>query len=164
MEIIYILLFLAFLIILIIFGIIVYNIYQDSKHEDPPIPPLPTNNCTRPASALINVSSITNCNDVLGNQTPFKYVCPGNNFPLYATVSTVPVPYLAACAGFCGSDDFTNNICNNPTDQYNTCIQLTKPVNCNGASFPVGYDGNNNYYYVYEASTGPCVNPQCQNS
>lgn len=155
-------LILAIIFLFIIFSIILYNILHG---------PINNNNnnnntfkkCTRNTDDMINIKGITNCYDVNNNITPYKYVCPSNNFPLFATLSNVEIPYLTACSGYCSSGNFINNVCADTDNQlYNTCINLTKPINCNTLAMPVAYDSNNVYYYINYAGSGICVNSNCQ--
>jgi len=159
-------LFIIFAILFIIGIIIVsYYLYQDSKRPNLPIPPA-NNNCIKSLDNLINVSNVNNCvlND--GAEGPYK-ILDGKliGFHPGAVVANTSTPSLAACSTYCIISSPTNNKCPDGAGQtaYDACIKLTKPVNCNGAAFPVAFSQTNEagleYFYIYGQPFTPCQNP-----
>lgn len=76
---------------------------------------------------------------------------------LNMVVNPVPIYYLDVCKEYC-TDGFDGKNCVNGTNQeeFNKCINISKPVNCKGLSMPVAASGVT-LYYPNEAGVGRCL-------
>jgi hypothetical protein len=109
---------------------------------------------TNDPSLIQLTEDIPCCINSLGGVTNRRYV-----ESLNAVVSTSPTFYLNACAGFCGTGGVGSdgNCVNGNTENFNTCIQLTKPVNCDGTAMPVAALGPQ-LFYILSATNANCIN------
>jgi len=73
------------------------------------------------------------------------------------TLSPFPKPYQKICEQYCTSGMDVLGICNSNDGQedYDKCINLTKPVGCNSLSNPIAAVGID-YYYINSIGSINC--------
>lgn len=145
-----IILYIILLSLLIIF--IVYNILAISRYRNKFYESFETSNqaCTPDLASLPDAGNLC-C--MLGNSvTSNRYI-----HDLNMVVSPFPEPYEKICEGYCKKGMETKGICLDGLGQedYDECINLTKPVNCNSLSKPVAVSGTT-YYYINSSGNGGC--------
>jgi len=145
------------IIIIVIFGIIliaiavlILTIKPNTITTGGEAGVVPVKHCVISPSDLPNLTS-ANCCVIFGSLTNSKFLS-----SLNLVVSPVATNYLDVCSGFCRNGLDTSTIkCNGGTNQENSllesCIQASKPVNCNDLSQPVAIDG---ITYLYPSSAG----------
>jgi hypothetical protein len=117
------------------------------------------NTCAQSTTGLINVSDniIYPCccaGNGFGGQAKFL---PGYNMIIYPGV---PVSYLSVCVGYCDVYDQQTNSCTSATNpqaqlQFDQCVSLLEPNNCNGTTLPIAYS-ESSFYYAQLANVPPC--------
>lgn len=147
-----ILIIVVFIIIvgLTIVTIVVIRREQESSNTGDIIDP--KRPCTRATDELVNVSQLECC-CIGGQQTDFRYI-----ESLDVVVSPGPTYFLDACAGFCknGNYDPTTERCQSgSSEKFQSCANLTRPVNCDSPAMPVGVDGIE-FFYVHSATKEEC--------
>lgn len=111
-----------------------------------------TDQCIRSTNDLIDITDVPCC-CIGGFSTNTRYVR-----KLNAVVGPTPVYYLNACAGFCNNGSFnptTEQCSTGSSDQFKSCLNLTKPINCKGSAMPVAVEGIQ-FYYIQSASDDAC--------
>lgn len=136
-----------FIIILLITSFLAIYSYYISKETT--LPPNQSN-CQVATNLLENITNLYCC--YIGNTiTSSKYV-PSLNM----VVNPVSIYYLDVCQEFCGTEGINDDKteCINPIYQqeFEGCINLSKPQNCIGLSMPVAING---LTYYYSNSAGP---------
>lgn len=154
----FILIFIFFLlvIIFIIINFVLINKYQKNKTiesiniED---------KCKININTLPNIEALKCC-FISENITLNKYV-PSLNM----VVNPVQKPYMDVCKQFCknGLTDLNTCVDNIGQDDFDNCIEISKPIDgCNDLSMPVAKDGIT-YYYPYNATDDICqITVPCQ--
>lgn len=102
-----------------------------------------------------SVPDITNdlCCYVGTEPTASRYV-PSINI----VVNPVAIPYLPVCQGFCTEGFYADGLtCVDGVGQseFNRCMQIATPIDCEGLSLPVAYAGSTPYY-VFAATESSC--------
>jgi len=137
---------------------IVLLIRENQKKSDPTVNP-GSNQCSKPISELESISDNPCC--LLGGEpTALRFMKSIN-----MTVGPVPTYYLDACAGFCkdGMVDKNSLKCVSGSNvDFDNCVDRIKPVDCQGAAFPVAIDGIQPFYAKSATKaqcteTGSCV-------
>lgn len=111
-----------------------------------------TDQCTRSNGELIDLTDVPCC-CTSGFATDNRYVR-----KLNMVVGPNPVSYLGACAGFCANGSYNPETeqCNTgSSEQFTSCVNLTKPDNCKGSAMPVAVEGIQ-FYYVQSATDAAC--------
>lgn len=150
-------LFLLWLIVLVLCIVfIVINLQGIDKYREAvniTVSPI-SKECTVPLDELPDVADLPCC-IVSGTTTASKFVKEIN-----MVANPIPIYYIDACKGFCtyGYDNQIN-VCINGRGQeeFNNCIELTKPKNCDGLAMPVARSGST-YYYANSATNAKCAN------
>lgn len=143
-------------ILFIIISILAIYYYYNSKQT---ILPPSESICIVSNDLLINISDYYCC--FVGNTiTSSKYI-PSLNM----VVNPVSIPYLNVCIEYCGISgiDESKTLCNNIIYQedFEKCIEISKPINCVGLSMPVAVSGIN-YYYPNAAGQSSCqIQKEC---
>ena len=136
------------IIILFFLGLFLILIFSKKSNIDPINP----NKCIRPISSLIDIKD-KQCCYINGKVTPFRYL-----LEIDSVVSPEPVFYLNACSNFCkdrliSSDRKKCKFGN--SEKFIKCINLTKPINCNGSAMPVAILGNE-FFYIKSSTKANC--------
>lgn len=114
----------------------------------------PKRPCVRSTNQLIDISQFECC-CLGGQQTDFRYIK-----SLDVVVSPGPTYYLDACAAFCENGNYnpTTEICRTGSStKFTSCINMTRPVDCDGTAMPIAVDGIE-FFYVHSATKEDCVN------
>jgi hypothetical protein len=108
--------------------------------------------CVRATNQLIDISKLECC-CLGGQQTDLRYVP-----SLDVVVSPGPTYFLDACAGFCQNGNYnpTSETCQNgPSQRFQSCVNLTRPINCTSPAMPVAVNGIQ-FYYIHSATNQEC--------
>lgn len=152
----YILIFFLIIVTIIITILAIYNYYIQKET----IYPNTENLCIVAIDLLPTVSN--QCCYIGGTATGSRYVEEINMI-----VNTIAIPYLDVCIQYCGiegvNEDKTK--CINQENEANqeafdTCVNISKPINCIGYSMPVAVLGNT-YYYPNSAYNEGCEFKTC---
>lgn len=141
------------LLVLLIIGICQKKIFNQNEVTTTTLP----NTCEQQSTAgLIDVSQLPCCcsGNGFGGQSKFL---PGYNMIISPGI---PNSFLNVCVGYCDNYDSETNTCTSASNpqaqlQFNQCVDLLKPNNCNGAALPIGYSGPL-FYYAQLANVPPC--------
>lgn len=118
----------------------------------------PITQCSVSPSTVPSVSNMPCC--YLGTTPTASIFSPQLNM----VVNPVAIPYLPVCQGFCTSGVLADGItCLNGLGQgnFDQCMKISTPKNCNSIAMPVAYSGTTAYYPKAATSascltTGPC--------
>lgn len=119
------------------------------------------NTCEQQGIAgLIDVSNIPCCCAANGFGGQSKYLS-GYNMIISPGI---PVSYLNVCIGYCDTfvpDQTGSGTCTSASNpqaqlQFDQCVNLLQPNNCNGSASPIGYSGSL-FYYAQLANVPPCT-------
>jgi len=142
-------------IILAILALIYFS-YRNTNSTNNVGPGFESPPCSESLSNLPDITDAPCCFFNRANST-LKY---NRNFDL--TLAPFPTYYLDVCIGFCPNGDFNYDtkqcVTTNPTalNKYNNCVNLLKPLNCQGQALPIAVsDGI--AYYGFEAGNGNCT-------
>ena len=141
-----------FVIIVILVVITVLVVRQEQIEAGRTVIVDPRRPCVRSTDQLVNISQ-RNCCCIGGQQTDLRYVP-----SLDVVVSPGPTYYLDACAAFCqdGNFDPTTKTCRTgSSDRFVSCVNLTRPINCDSPAMPVAVDGIE-FFYVHSATNAEC--------
>lgn len=143
----------SLVVIFAILFIIVFSLYINKLKTDVElVTEDAVNDCSIPPSAE-NIQFEPCC--VVGNSiTASRY-----SRELNMVVNPVAIPYLEVCQGYCVQGVTAEGKCFNGEGQneYDNCIQISTPVNCNGIALPVAYVGIT-AYYPNSAGDALCTN------
>lgn len=111
--------------------------------------------CVKPFNTLPQVPDL--CCVIGGRLTASRYV-----EELDLVVNPNPIPYVAACSGFCTNGVITTGTppvatCRDGVgkEKFDNCVMLAKPVNCTDPAEPVAALGTT-YYYPAAATAAFC--------
>lgn len=129
-------------IVFAIVFVVISSLYINKKKQDLEIVVVSeTTECRIPPSA-INIETSPCC--VVGStKTASRYARQIN-----MVVNPIPVPYLEVCQGYCKDGVTAEGKCYNENGQteYDNCISISAPHNCNSISMPVAFSGITPYY------------------
>jgi len=143
------------IVVIILAGIVliaVAIINETITHGNNFFPPTP---CSENVSGLTSISEIPCCFSN-GLNSSLKYLSEDN-----LTLAPFPTYYIDVCIGFCPTGSF------NPTTKqcvtgntaaltdFNNCVSLLQPQQCQGAALPIAVDGAI-VYYGYQAGNVNC--------
>ena len=147
---------LIFLTFLLVYLISLYNIRWSSETEAVIVKP--STSCSVPPSTVPSVLNNLCC--YVGTTVTASKYSPQLNL----VVNPVAIPYLPVCQGFCSSGVLPDGVtCVGGVGQanFNQCMKISTPKDCNSVSMPVAYSGNTPYYpraatELSCTNTGPC--------
>lgn len=145
---------LVIVVIVVLIGLTIITILVIRQEETAGPGPVidPMRPCVRSTNQLVNVSQL-DCCCVGGEQTDLRYIK-----SLDVVVSPGPTYFLDACAGFCQNGNYnpTTEECRTGSSQrFKSCVDLTKPVDCDSPATPVAVNGIE-FFYVHSASMEEC--------
>lgn len=143
----------VFVILLLLFFIILsgYAIYLYVKKSQVILPD-DIKECTGIPEQLPNVNKCCVVNDII---TQYRFLD-----SLNMIVSNNSTYYLDVCKNFCinGYNSQTKSCIDEVgLNDFNNCVNASKPVDCVGSSMPVAISGNT-FYYPYQATDVNCSN------